>query len=42
MEVRKGISGKSEVLDELVAKYGDITIVECLEREEIEEVLRRR
>ncbi|WP_319371994.1 hypothetical protein [uncultured Ilyobacter sp.] len=37
-----GISGKSEVLDELVAKYGDITIVECLEREEIEECLRRR
>ncbi|ADO83747.1 hypothetical protein [Ilyobacter polytropus] len=37
-----GISGKSAVLDELVAKYGDITVVECLRKEEIEECLRRR
>jgi hypothetical protein len=26
----------------LVEKYGDITIVECIEREEREETLRRR
>jgi hypothetical protein len=37
-----GISGKSAVLDELVAKYGDITVVEAVEREEVEECLRRR
>ncbi|ADO83847.1 hypothetical protein [Ilyobacter polytropus] len=40
--MRKGISGKSEVLDKLVAKYGDITVVEAIKKEEIEETLRRR
>jgi hypothetical protein len=40
--MKKGISGKTDELDKLVEKYGDITIVECIEREEIEETLRRR
>ena len=34
-----GISGKSNLLDELVIKYGDITILECVKREVIKKFL---
>jgi hypothetical protein len=40
--MKTGISGRLAVLNELTAKYGDITIIECIEREEAEESLRRR
>ncbi|WP_321328423.1 hypothetical protein [uncultured Ilyobacter sp.] len=40
--MKTGISGKSNMLDELVAKYGDITILECVKRETIERILRSR
>jgi hypothetical protein len=40
--MRTGMSGKINELDRLVAKYGDITVVECIKKEEIEECLKRR
>jgi|GEM_PF-3311981 len=42
MEIRKGMSGRIDELDQLVAKYGDITILECIEKVTAEECLRRR